>query len=522
MSRSPLRLVAVLFAAAFLCVPVVAAGATSSFVPAPAQLAVAAHSSASLTLQWAPVPLNLQGYRTFLNGVSIGKTASTSWAFKGLSCGTSYTLGVQTVAASGRRSSLTTLPARTDACADTTPPTVPSSLQASNKAATSLTLSWGASSDNVGVAGYDVAVNGTPVGHTAGLSFGVTGLACGTSYSVGARAVDAAGNASAYGSLNVSTAACAPVTPSLTVDGATSSGFTAHWSGITADSFQLWIEPGSKASGALGGSTTSVPVSGLAAATSYTVKLDALQNGAWTTVVTTTATTAAADTGGSTGGGSYDYTVAAPVNPGATITNMGGLGVNVTTKQDVHDVVIDGTGDSGVLFQLNADGSSLSRVKMTRVAAGNSASYGKHGIYAKGRNLTLQDIDVSCSSYCASGISLRHDGALLNRFKVVGAPEALTYYETTGSVTGGTITIENGSGSFTGDTAIWVSVDDATRVYDQHFVITNVSFTGSGAFMKVDKAAWGNSTVVVQHCFLNGHPVTAADLPNVTGVTILN
>src|SRR5436309_6464292 len=165
---------------------------------------------------------------------------------------------------------------------------------------------------------------------------------------------------------------------------------------------------------------------------------------------------------------------------------MGGLGLNVTTKQDIADKVIDGTGDTGVLFQLAADGSTLSRVKMTNVAAGDTVSYGKHGIYAKGRNLTLQDIDISCSSYCASGVSLRHDGAVLNRFKISGAGIPISYYETTGSVPG-TVTVENGSAAFPGDTGAWVSLDDASMVHE-HFVFKNVSFTGNGAFLKVDLA----------------------------------
>src|SRR5436309_5788810 len=125
---------------------------------------------------------------------------------------------------------------------------------------------------------------------------------------------------------------------------------------------------------------------------------------------------------------------------------MGGLGLNVTTKQDIADKVIDGTGDTGVLFQMNSDGSTLSRVKMTNVAAGNTVSYGKHGIYAKAHNLTLQDLDISCSSNCASGVSLRHDGAVLNRFKISGAGIAVSYYETSGSVAG-TVTVENGRAS---------------------------------------------------------------------------
>ncbi len=46
---------------------------------------------------------------------------------------------------------------------DTKPPSTPTGLVASNITQTSLTLSWKASTDNVGVVGYDVFLNGSKV-----------------------------------------------------------------------------------------------------------------------------------------------------------------------------------------------------------------------------------------------------------------------------------------------------------------------------------------------------------------------
>lgn len=78
---------------------------------------------------------------------------------------------------------------------DTTPPTAPTNLIAS-LTDSSATLSWTASSDNVGVAGYQVSRNGsTLAGTIAGTSFTDPGLATGTyTYTVVAR--DSAGNTS--------------------------------------------------------------------------------------------------------------------------------------------------------------------------------------------------------------------------------------------------------------------------------------------------------------------------------------
>ncbi|MEU0739907.1 glycoside hydrolase family 6 protein [Streptomyces sp. NPDC006134] len=82
---------------------------------------------------------------------------------------------------------------------DTTAPTAPTGLTATAKTASSVSLSWTAATDNVGVTGYDVyrgttKVNSSPV---TGTAFTDTGLSASTAYSYTVRARDAAGNVSA-------------------------------------------------------------------------------------------------------------------------------------------------------------------------------------------------------------------------------------------------------------------------------------------------------------------------------------
>ncbi len=81
--------------------------------------------------------------------------------------------------------------------ADTQAPTVPTGLAASNVTSSSFTLTWTASTDNVGVTGYDVYRGTTFAGSSTTTSFSVTGLTASTGYSMTVRARDAAGNASA-------------------------------------------------------------------------------------------------------------------------------------------------------------------------------------------------------------------------------------------------------------------------------------------------------------------------------------
>ena len=112
---------------------------------------------------------------------------------------------------------------------DTQVPTVPTGLTASAITASSFTLSWTASSDNVGVTAYEVFRNGTSVGTTASTSMGLTGLTCATTYVLTVKARDAAGNTSAASTaLNVTTAGCSST--NLLVNGGFENG-TTNWTG---------------------------------------------------------------------------------------------------------------------------------------------------------------------------------------------------------------------------------------------------------------------------------------------------
>jgi hypothetical protein len=96
----------------------------------------------------------------------------------------------------------------TDSSGDTQAPTTPAGLTAGVATATSVPLTWGAATDNVGVTGYDILRNGTAVATSATTSYTDTGLTPATSYTYAVRARDAAGNASAASTpITVQTAA---------------------------------------------------------------------------------------------------------------------------------------------------------------------------------------------------------------------------------------------------------------------------------------------------------------------------
>jgi chitinase len=80
---------------------------------------------------------------------------------------------------------------------DTTAPSVPGSLRSTGVSSSSVSLAWNASTDNVGVTGYNVYRGGTLVTTATGTSYTDGGLSAGTAYSYTVRARDAAGNLSA-------------------------------------------------------------------------------------------------------------------------------------------------------------------------------------------------------------------------------------------------------------------------------------------------------------------------------------
>ena len=79
---------------------------------------------------------------------------------------------------------------------DTQAPTAPTNLIANNPTSNSVSLNWTASTDNVGVTGYDVYANGTLKTTVTGTSTTVQSLTPSTTYNFYVIAKDAAGNVS--------------------------------------------------------------------------------------------------------------------------------------------------------------------------------------------------------------------------------------------------------------------------------------------------------------------------------------
>ncbi len=136
------------------------------------------------------------------------------------------------------------------AVTDTQAPTAPANLAAGAVTATQVPLSWSASTDDQGVAGYRIFRGAEQVGDVSGTSFTDTTVAPATAYTYTVKAYDAAGNASAASnqvSLTTPNGDATPPLVSLTAPagGATVSGTAAlaatasDPSGIAAVQFLL-------------------------------------------------------------------------------------------------------------------------------------------------------------------------------------------------------------------------------------------------------------------------------------------
>lgn len=164
---------------------------------------------------------------------------------------------------------------------DTQPPTAPSNLAASNITQTSLTLTWTASTDNVGVVAYDVYQGSTLKLSVTTTTAAITGLTASTAYSFSVKARDAAGNVSpASNVLNVTTLAPpdtqAPTAPTnLTASNITQNSVNLSWTASTDNVGVVAYDVYQGSSLKLSVTTTLAAITGLAASTTYSFSVKA-------------------------------------------------------------------------------------------------------------------------------------------------------------------------------------------------------------------------------------------------------
>ena len=236
---------------------------------------------------------------------------------------------------------------------DTQPPTAPGGLMAPSTTSSSISLAWSASTDNVGVANYQVlrapGTSGgsfTQIGTSTTTSFVNSGLSASTTFRYQVRAVDAAGNVSAVSNTVTATTQAGggdtqpPTAPAnLTAPSTTSSSISLAWSASTDNvavtGYQILRAPGTSGGtfAQIGTSTTTSFVnSGLSASTTFRYQVRAVDAAVNASAVSNTVT-AATQAGGTGGGCSITPTVQTQWQTGyviepARVTNTGTATIN--------------------------------------------------------------------------------------------------------------------------------------------------------------------------------------------------
>ena len=113
--------------------------------------------------------------------------------------------------------------------ADTTPPSVPLNLQATSTDSSTVNLSWTASTDNVGVAGYRIYRDGTQIGTSTVASLTDNAVTGGITYGYTVKASDIAGNLSAASqTVTVTVNNTPPAAAKLSISSISASSITAN------------------------------------------------------------------------------------------------------------------------------------------------------------------------------------------------------------------------------------------------------------------------------------------------------
>ncbi len=170
---------------------------------APASVSIRNVTNSSITVEWSAVDddVAVTGYDVYLNGQKVRTVGATtqSVVLDGLVPSTGYSAAVRAFDAAGNVSDATTSERRTTEAADTTRPSLVPSVVLTSKTTTSFELRWEPATDDVGVTGYEVIVDGARYGSVLPAttrSAVLQGLAPGSSHTYSVRAFDAAGNRS--------------------------------------------------------------------------------------------------------------------------------------------------------------------------------------------------------------------------------------------------------------------------------------------------------------------------------------
>jgi chitodextrinase len=164
---------------------------------APTNLSATASSPTQVNLTWNASSDNVgvTGYQIYRDNAQIGTSSSTSYSDTGVQPNSTHSYFVVAFDGAGNLS-IASNSATVTTPSDSTPPTAPTNLTATAMSDTRVNLAWTASTDNIGVTGYQIFRDGTQIGTATSTSYADTTTQASTTYSYHIVAVDGAGNVS--------------------------------------------------------------------------------------------------------------------------------------------------------------------------------------------------------------------------------------------------------------------------------------------------------------------------------------
>lgn len=164
----------------------------------PSNVSASNQSPSTIDITWTASTDNIgvTQYRIYIDAVLTAQTTETNFQATGLEPGTSYDIQIEARDLINNKSEKSNLITATTT-ADTTAPSVPTNITASNISGTGFKINWDAATDDTAVIAYTIFVNSIQTATTSELSYTLSGLAPSTTYQIAVSAKDAATNESA-------------------------------------------------------------------------------------------------------------------------------------------------------------------------------------------------------------------------------------------------------------------------------------------------------------------------------------
>jgi len=165
---------------------------------APTEVSISNVGENSLDLSWKASTDNVRvtGYNVYKGDFRLAFTNSTSFNVGELNPGIEYSFSVTAIDEKGNESTHSSPAVTTTRSLDTEAPSVPTGLRTTALTGYSIDITWDASTDNTGVAGYRVWLNGSEIGTSTNNIYAISSLSPNTNYALAIAAYDLAGNES--------------------------------------------------------------------------------------------------------------------------------------------------------------------------------------------------------------------------------------------------------------------------------------------------------------------------------------